>query len=78
MSDRNTLINNLTEGPLTKQMLMFSLPLILGNLLHTLYNLVDMAIVGQFVGRAGLSAVSTAGQITMLLYCLGIGLASGG
>ena len=78
MTDRKTLINNLTEGPLTRQILMFSLPLVLGNLLHTLYNLVDMAIVGQFVGSAGLSAVSTAGQITILLYCLGIGLSSGG
>ena len=77
MSERNTLINNLTEGPLTRQLLMFSLPLILGNLLHTLYNLVDMAIVGQFVGSVGLSAVAVSGQITMLLYCLGIGLASG-
>lgn len=78
MSNRNSLINNLTEGPLTRQMLTFSVPLILGNLLHTLYNLVDMAIVGQFVGSAGLSAVSIAGQITFLLYALGIGLGSGG
>ncbi len=77
-SKRETLINDLTEGPLTKQLLLFSLPLVMGNLLHTLYNLVDMAVVGQFVGSEGLSAVATAGQITMLLYCLGIGLASGG
>ena len=78
MSNRHSLINNLTEGPLVRQMLTFSVPLILGNLLHTLYNLVDMAIVGQFVGSAGLSAVSIAGQITFLLYALGIGLGSGG
>ena len=78
MSNRHSLITNLTEGPLTRQILTFSLPLILGNLLHTLYNLVDMAIVGQFVGSAGLSAVSIAGQITFLLYALGIGLGSGG
>lgn len=78
MTGQKTLINDLTEGPLTKQMLLFSAPLVLGNLLHTLYNLVDMAIVGQFVGSAGLSAVATSGQITMLLYCLGIGLGSGG
>jgi len=78
MSNRHSLINNLTEGPLVRQMLTFSVPLILGNLLHTLYNLVDMAIVGQFVGSAGLSAVSISGQITFLLYALGIGLGSGG
>lgn len=78
MSNRETLINNLTEGPLAKQILLFALPLVLGNLLNTLYTLVDMAIVGQFVGSAGLSAVATAGNITMLLYCLGMGLATGG
>lgn len=78
MAKEKTLINDLSEGPLTKQLLLFSVPLVLGNMLHTLYNLVDMAIVGQFVGSEGLSAVATAGQLTMLLYCLGIGLGSGG
>ena len=78
MASEKTLINDLTHGPLTKQIMLFSVPLVLGNLLHTLYNLVDMAIVGQFVGREGLSAVATSGQLTILLYCLGIGLGSGG
>ncbi len=78
MSNRNTLINNLTEGPLTRQLLAYSLPLALGNLLHTIYNLVDMAIVGQFVGSVGLSAVAISGQLTVLFYALGIGLGSGG
>lgn len=78
MSNSKSLINNLTEGPLARQLIVFSVPLVLGNLLHTLYNLVDMAVVGQFVGSAGLSAVATSGQITTLLYALGIGLGSGG
>lgn len=78
MTNRSSMINNLTQGPLTRQILLFSVPLVLGNLLHTLYNLVDMAVVGQFVGSAGLSAVSIAGQFTFLLYALGIGLGSGG
>lgn len=78
MTNRKTLINNLTEGPLTRQLILFSVPLMLGNLLHTLYNLVDMAVVGQFVGSAGLSAVSIAGQFTFLLYALGIGMGNGG
>ncbi len=78
MTNRNSLINNLTEGPLTRQLLSFSLPLMLGNLLHTLYNLVDMAVVGQFVGSEGLSAVAISGQLTVLFYALGIGLGTGG
>ena len=78
MNDNKTLINNLTEGPITRQLLLYSLPIVLGNLLHTLYNLVDTAVVGQFVGSVGLSAVSTAGQITFILYALGIGFGCGG
>lgn len=78
MNKNKTIIHDLTEGPLTRQILLFSAPLVVGNLLHTLYNLVDMAVVGQYVGSAGLSAVATAGQITMLLYCLGIGFSCGG
>lgn len=50
----------------------------LSNALQTVYNLVDMVVVGQFVGSAGLTAVSLGGQITWLLSCLAIGYASGG
>lgn len=78
MSNRNSLITNLTEGPLSRQIFSYCIPLVLGNLLHTIYNLVDMAIVGQFVGSAGLSAVAISGQITILLYAVGIALGTGG
>lgn len=73
----STMINDMTRGPLAKQIILYSAPLMLANLLQTLYNLVDLAIVGQVVGPVGLSAVSIAGQITFLLYALGIGLGSG-
>ncbi len=72
-----TMINDMTEGPLARQILRYSAPLVLANILQTLYNLVDLAIVGQVVGSVGLSAVSIAGQITFMLYALGIGLGSG-
>ncbi len=71
------MINDMTRGPLVKQILLYSLPLVLANILQTLYNLVDLAVVGQVVGSEGLSAVSIAGQITFMLYALGIGLGSG-
>ena len=73
----DTMVHDLTRGPLTKQIILYSAPLVLANLLQTLYNLVDLAIVGQVVGSVGVSAVSIAGQITFLLYALGIGLGSG-
>ena len=75
--NQSTMINDMTRGPLAKQILLFSAPLVLANILQTLYNLVDLAIVGQVVGSVGLSAVSIAGQITFMLYALGIGLGSG-
>ncbi len=74
---QKSMINDLTQGPLTKQIFLYAAPLALANLLQTLYNLVDLAVVGQVVGSEGLSAVSIAGQITFLLYTLGIGFGSG-
>ena len=73
-----SMINDMTRGPLAKQILYYSAPLVMANILQTLYNLVDLAIVGQVVGSEGVSAVSIAGQITFLLYALGIGFSSGG
>ena len=73
-----TMINDLTTGSVGKELLRFSFPFMLSNALQTVYNLVDMVIVGQFVGSAGLTAVSLGGQITWLLSCLAIGYASGG
>jgi len=73
-----TMINDLTEGALTPKLVRFSLPFMLANFLQTLYTLVDLAVVGQYVGSVGLSAVSISGQITFLLYATGIGLGNGG
>ena len=75
--NQKTMINDMTKGPLAKQILLYSFPLMLANLLQTLYNLVDLAVVGQVTDSACVSAVSVAGQITFLLYALGIGLGSG-
>ena len=41
---------DLTQGPVTKSMLLFALPMILGNLLQQFYNVADTLIVGQFWG----------------------------
>ncbi len=72
------MINDLTTGSVGKELLKFSFPFMLSNALQTVYNLVDMVVVGQFVGSAGLTAVSIGGQITWLLCCIAIGYASGG
>ncbi len=57
----------MTEGNIAKQILMFSIPLILGNLLQQLYSTADSIIVGNYVGSNALAAV---GSSTSLIYLL--------
>ena len=42
---------NLTEGPITKKLILFALPLMAGNILQQLYNIVDTLIVGRVLGE---------------------------
>lgn len=74
----SSLIVDMTEGNITKKLIKFSLPLMAANLMNTLYTLVDLAIVGQFIGSVGLSAVSISGQFTMLFMAVGMGFGNGG
>ena len=73
-----TVINDLTEGNVFRKLLVFSLPYMASNFLHTLYTLVDLAIVGKFTDSAGVAAIANAGNITMLLYAVGMGFGAGG
>ena len=50
---------NMTEGPIVKQIILFSLPLMLGNIFQMLYNTVDMVVVGNYVGKEALAAVGS-------------------
>ena len=72
------IIKDFTVGSIPKQLLRFSVPFILSNVLQLVYSLVDMAVVGRFVGSSGLSAVSTASQLCNFLTMLCVGFASGG
>lgn len=72
------IINDLTTGSVAKKLLMFALPFMLSTLLQTTYSMVDMAIVGRFVGSAGLSAVSTSSQLIWLTTALCMGFTNGG
>ena len=68
-----TAVRSYTDGSIPKQLLFFALPFMASNALQVLYSLVDMLIVGRFVGSFGLSAVSTASQIFTFatMFCLG-------
>ena len=70
--------NSLLSGSVPKQLLLFSLPFLGANVLQSVYSVVDMIIVGRFVGSAGLSGVSVGSQITSLFTSIGTGLTMGG
>ena len=73
-----SLIRDLTTGPVTPLLLSFAFPIMLSNLLQTAYNMADMAIIGQFAGSAGLSAVSIGGDVLHLFMFMGMGFATAG
>jgi putative MATE family efflux protein len=75
---QSTLINDLTVGPVAGRLLLFALPLMFSNLLQTLYMMVDMVVVGKFVGTNCLSAVSIASQLIFLLTMVGMAFSSSG
>lgn len=67
----------MTEGKEWKLILLFTLPLMAGNLLQQLYNTVDGIIVGNFVGEAALSAVGTCAPLTLLFISIAMGMSTG-
>lgn len=69
--------NELTQGPVTKTMLRFAVPMILGNLLQQCYNIADTLIVGRFLGADALAAVGSAFSLMTFLTSILLGLAMG-
>ncbi len=68
---------DLTRGPITKTMLLFAVPMILGNLLQQLYNVADTLIVGQFLGPDALAAVGSSYTLMTFLTSILLGLCMG-
>ena len=68
---------SLTEGSLRKNIFIFSLPLMCTNLLQVLFNMADVAAVGQFVGSHALGAVGSTSLLIALYTGFLIGVASG-
>ncbi len=66
-----------TRSPIRRSLILFSLPLIAGNLLGQLYNIVDTWIVGRFLGNVALAAVGSAFSLMILLNSLILGLCMG-
>ena len=71
------MVRNLTEGPPLKLLFFFSLPMIAGNLFQQLYNMVDTAVVGKFVGEDAVAAVGSSFPVVFLAVAIAAGLSMG-
>jgi len=67
----------MTEGSISKKILLFALPVFLGQLLQQLYNVVDSIVVGNYLGKEALAAVSSSGSLIFLVVGFVNGLFTG-
>ena len=65
----------MTEGPIAKQIVVFAIPLFLGNLFQQLYNTADTFAVGNLLGDDALAGVSSSGSLIFLLVGFFSGIA---
>lgn len=75
---KSTMVTDLTNGSVTALLLKFAFPLFVSNALQAIYNIVDMIVVGQYIGGEGMSAVSIGGDILHLLTFVAMGFSSAG
>lgn len=75
MKDTNI---NMTEGNTTRLLLVFALPMMVGNIFQQFYNLADSIVVGQLVGADALASIGVTSSITFLFFALCNGIGSGG
>lgn len=67
----------MTEGVIWKQLLAFSMPLLIGNLFQQLYNTADSIVVGNFVGSDALAAVGSSNSLINLIIGMSMGIGTG-
>ncbi len=68
---------DMTTGPIMKNVFLFAIPIILGNILQYLYTTVDTLVIGNYCGETSLAAVGTSSQPVEVLLCVFLGIGSG-
>ena len=77
-NQKNTAVNQITEGVVWKQLLIFFFPILFGTLFQQIYNTADTVVVGRFVGKEALAAVGgSSSMIVNLIVGFFVGLCSG-
>lgn len=77
MNRNKSLDGDMVSGSPTRALIFFAFPLVLGNLLQQLYNVIDSIIVGNYVGEEALAAVGASSSITFLFVALATGMSIG-
>ena len=68
---------DMTRGNITRLLIRFAIPMLIGNLFQQAYNLGDSMIVGQFLGSDALAAVGATGSVSFLFFSICNGIGSG-
>ena len=74
---KRTSVQTMRQGNLAKQIFVFSLPLMISNVLQVLFNMADIAVVGQFAGSLSLAAVGSTSTAVTLFTGILIGIGGG-
>ena len=74
---RKSAVRDMTDGSIIKQIILFALPLMLGNIFQMLYNTVDSIVVGNFVGTQALAAVGSTTMIVNMMVFFFNGFSTG-
>lgn len=75
---KNSVGMDLTQGPIMRTLITFALPIILTNLIQQLYSLVDVMVIGKYVGNIGTVGINTGGEVADLLSPVAMGFSSAG
>ena len=75
--EKRAKVTDFTSGPIVKPLLLFALPVFLGNIFNAMYNLVDSVVVGQFVGANALAAVGCCFAVSMICISVFAGFGIG-
>lgn len=67
----------MTTGPIMKKILLFAIPIILGNVLQQLYTTVDTLVIGNYCGKTSLAALGTSSQPVEVVLCIFMGIGTG-
>lgn len=67
----------MTKGSIMKLVILFALPICIGNMLQQLYNTVDTIVIGNYCDSASLAAVGTSGQPVEIILCIFLGIGTG-